>query len=102
MRHVTWVARMESRGPQFPAKIRANYQLGRRLRRANPTFSNRDVDSKLADQLDADLGRTGVPSPRTVSDWNKTQPDFPERAVRNGVIGAWDLLPIVRPFLGHV
>ena len=99
MRYRGRVVRMESRGPQFPARVRLNYQLGRRLKKANPTFSIRDVEGKVASQLNSDLGKTGPPSTRTVSHWTKKQPDFPEMAVKSGVVNSKDVLPSLRRFL---
>ena len=99
MRYRGRVVRMESWGPQFPARVRVNYQLGRRMRKAHPTFSIRDVEGNLANQLGPDLGKTGVPTTRTVSRWVKQHHDFPERAVERGVISPKDVLPSLRPFL---
>ena len=99
MRNRGRVVRMESRGPQHPARVRTNYQLGRRMRRANPTFSISDVEGGLAGQLGSDLDKVGVPTARTVSRWIKQQPDFPEKALKSGVIDSQDVLPSLREFL---
>ena len=78
-------ARMESGGPWHSPLVRAICQLGYREMK-NGKFRFEDLRGRLETTLRRQLGTKNAPSLETIRRWQKDQPDYPEFAVRNGLI----------------
>ena len=93
--------RMESGGPWYPPIVMAHALLGRRAMQAKkinyPTVKAQ-IETKLRPELEAN-GKEFAPTLRTVRNWGKAHPDYPEWALKNGLIQEADLLPWALDYL---
>ena len=89
------VARMESKGPWFDPKVMANTILGvRAVRKKDLSYPSMlaQIGSKLPDHL-AITKKIEGPSRQTAYRWERNNPSYPEKALRDGFITKNDLLP---------
>lgn len=88
-------ARMSSKESWYSAKIRANCILSRRcVERTDYSLS--DMQGLLSDQLKGQFGGYGLPSETTIREWERMTPDFPDRAVTDGLVDLQEILPLLR------
>lgn len=88
-------AHMSSKGPWYSAKVKANCLLSRRCVKRT-TYTLNDMQGLLSHQLEGHLGKYGLPSETTVRKWERTMPNFLDRAVTDGVVGLKEILPLPR------
>ena len=93
------VVRLEQpRGPVFRTVIRANFQVGNRAARALDVKID-EMQGIVAHGLSDKLGDLGVPSDRTVRQWEHDWVDYPEQMIKAGIVGVSDILPALRIYL---
>lgn len=92
------IAQMSSKGPWYNASVKANCILSRRCVRSGD-YSLKDIQGQIAKHMESSLGKYGLPSERTVREWEKKTSDFPNRALTDGVIGLQDIAPPLRRYL---
>lgn len=87
------IVRMESGGSWYPPKVKAQAILARRAMREN--IANYDA---LAGQIDIGQrsGENYPPTRQTAKKWEDENPDYPEQAVRQGLVKTADLLTWAR------
>ena len=84
------IVRMESGGSWYPPIVKAQAILARRAMRENiATYDG------LAGQIHAGKrsGENYTPTRQTAKKWEDENPDYPEQAVRQGLVKTADLLP---------
>lgn len=89
-------ADMSSRGPQFPDEIKANWILAKRFMRTRG-YSFSQFEGRMSVELHPYLNRNGLPAERTIQDWEKSNPGFPEKVLTDGMIRPQAILPWLRP-----
>ena len=90
------IARMESRGPQFPIIVRVHGVLGQRA--VGRRMSALDLDL-LMGRLCRDLGVTSRPASSTTRKWASENRGLPEWAIRSGLVRLDQIRPWARGFL---
>lgn len=88
----------QPRGPVFGSVVRANFQVGNRAARAlgvNIDEMQRIVAHGLSDKL----GDLGVPSDRTIRQWESDRFDYPEQMIKAGFVSVSDILQPLRSSL---
>ena len=90
------IARMESRGPQFPMIVLVHGGLGQRG--VGRGMSALDLDL-LMGRLCRDLGVTSRPASSTTRRWAAKMPGLPERAIERGLVRLDQIQPWAREFL---
>lgn len=89
-------ADMSSRGPQFPDEIKANWILAKRFMRAKG-YSFGRLESRMSVDLQPYVNKNGLPAERTIQDWKQSDPQFPEKVLKDGMIKPQAILPWLRP-----
>ncbi len=86
---------LRSGGPWYDPVIKAHCLLGRRACREG-LMSYQTVKAQIESNLSPYLEKTnrqGTPSLEMIRRWEKQWPDYPEWALRNGMVTESDLLP---------
>lgn len=89
---------MSSRGRQSTEKLQANCILMKRFLSAGG-YSVERLEGQITKYLGPYMKGKGPPAKRTVQDWVKLTPDFPETALRDKIILEKDILHWLRPYL---
>ncbi len=93
------ILRLEQpRGPVFETVIRANFQVGNRAARALGINMD-EMQGIVAYGLSDKLGNLGVPSDRTVRQWEFERFDYPEQMIKAGFVSVVEILPPLRTYL---
>ena len=82
---------MESGGPWYSPSVRAASLLGYRAMQVQ-TMRFADLKAQLETKLASELKGRSAPSLETIRQWYQHQPDYPESAVREGLVNQ-GLLP---------
>jgi hypothetical protein len=94
---------LSSRGPWYDPLIKAHAMLGHRsVRKRQMPYST--VTAQIEAKLRASLAKTSkerAPSIRMVQNWEEDWPDYPEWAMRVGLINKEELLPWAREYLNE-
>lgn len=93
-----YFAEMSSRGRQSTEELQANCILMKRFLSAGG-YSVERLEGQISKHLGAYLKGKGPPAKKTVQDWVKLTPDFPETALRDRIIVEEDILPWLKPYL---
>lgn len=91
-------AEMSSRGRQSKEMIQANCILIYRFLTAGG-YSIELLEGQIAKHLGPYLGGKGPPAKRTVQEWVKETPNFPEMALKDGILTEENILPNFKPLL---
>ena len=93
-----YFAEMSSRGRQSTEELQANCILMKRFLSAEG-YSVERLEGQITKYLGPYMKGKGPPARRTVQDWVKLTPDFPETALRDRIIVEEDILPWLKPYL---
>lgn len=92
-------AKMSSRGPIYSPKAKSNCILARRAAR-NTQGMNLDAYKPLINRhIPEELPDGWFPSNRQALRWEKSQPNFPETMLSQGVLTEADIIPAFRPYV---
>ena len=89
------VAHMESKGPWYDPVVIANAILGQRGIQAKQ-LSYKTIQGQIETNLWPNLesaGQQHAPTPQTTRKWAKNQANYPEKAIKNGLVAEDQLLP---------
>ena len=92
------IARMGSKGPWYDPVVKANAILGRRAvqgKRLSYQTIQGQIETKLRPNLES-TRQQYAPTPQTARKWARDQSNYPEWAIRNGLVGEDQLLPWAR------
>ena len=92
-----YFAEMSSKGRQSSEMVQANCMLMKRHLKARG-YSMGLLEGQISKHLEPYLKGKGPPAKRTVQDWEKRTPDFPETALGDGIIGENDILSWLRQY----